>query len=90
MKKQFGLIIVAILVAFTNTFAATYYVSPTGNDAGPGTLEQPWATIQRSVVTLNAGDTVYVMDGLYREMVRINRSGQPGLPRTTREVVTVY
>lgn len=55
-----------------------YYVSVTGNDNNPGTLQQPWRTIQRAANTLIAGDTVYVMSGTYNERVIPQNSGTSG------------
>lgn len=48
--------------------AATFYVNATtGSDANPGTLAQPWASIQNGDTTgvLNPGDTVIVQAGTY-------------------------
>ncbi|GAB1469207.1 hypothetical protein MASR2M66_00830 [Chloroflexota bacterium] len=41
------------------------YVSMTGNDANPGTLEQPWKTMQKAMETITAGDLVYIRKGQY-------------------------
>ena len=53
----------------------TYYVSTTGNDANPGSLNEPWLTIQHAANTVVAGDIVYVRGGEYNETVTINVSG---------------
>jgi len=45
------------------------YVSPSGSDSSPGTLEQPWRTIGKAMATLQAGQTAYVRAGTYREQV---------------------
>jgi parallel beta-helix repeat protein len=55
----------------------TYYVSPTGNDSNPGTLTQPFRTIQKGVNKLAAGDTLYIRGGTYTEKIQINVSGSP-------------
>ena len=55
--------------------SATYYVSPTGSDANPGTANQPWRTIQKAADTLIAGDTVYIKSGTYSEQVVPKNSG---------------
>jgi hypothetical protein len=60
----------------------TYYVSPSGNDAGPGTLDQPFATIRTGAGRLFAGDVLYVRDGNYRETVSVPRSGTASAPIT--------
>lgn len=49
----------------------TYYVSPLGDDSGPGTLSQPWKTIERAFQSnqathLSGGDTLYIRNGEYR------------------------
>lgn len=54
------------------------YVSPAGNDAGSGTLAQPWKTIQKAANSAPAGSTVYIMGGTYIEQVEINVSGTSG------------
>ena len=58
-----------------------YYVSTTGNDANPGTLYQPWLTIQKAANTMVAGDTLIVMAGNYStQRVKITKSGVSGSP----------
>src|SRR5208337_2519656 len=53
----------------------TYYVSPSGKDSNPGTFSQPWRTIQHAANTVQAGDTVYVRQGVYKEVVTLKSSG---------------
>jgi parallel beta-helix repeat protein len=47
------------------TWAATYYVSPQGSDSHPGSLAQPWATLQHAVDAIAPGDTIQVQAGTY-------------------------
>ncbi len=54
---------------------ATYYVSPTGDDSNPGTLEAPWRTIQKAANTMVGGNTAIVRGGIYEEFVTIKSSG---------------
>src|SRR5437660_7022772 len=42
-----------------------YYVSPAGSDNNPGTLAQPFGSIQHAADIVNPGDTVLVNDGVY-------------------------
>ena len=51
------------------------YVSPTGNDTGDGSYNQPWATLQHADKLVRPGDTVVVLDGIYRGDVTLNSSG---------------
>jgi len=52
-----------------------YYVSTTGNDGNPGTIDKPWRTIQHAAEAVVAGDTAYIRGGTYNEQVRIVTSG---------------
>ncbi|MEC1982212.1 DUF1565 domain-containing protein, partial [Bacillus cereus] len=75
----------------TSTFAQSnsngisvtnYYVSPTGNDLNPGTLDQPFATIQKAANVAKEGSTIYIRGGVYNQKVRVARSGASGAPIT--------
>ena len=54
-----------------------YYVSTTGSDTNPGSLAEPFATIQHAVSVMIPGDTCYIRGGTYREAV--NLSGVAGM-----------
>lgn len=56
---------------------STYYVSTSGNDSNPGTINEPWLTIQHAANEVQAGDTVYVRQGVYNEVVTMKSSGSP-------------
>src|SRR5579863_6735482 len=54
----------------------TYYVSTSGKDSNPGTIDEPWLTIQHAADEVHAGDTVYVRQGVYtKETVEMKASG---------------
>ncbi len=69
-----------------------YFVSTTGSDDNPGTMERPFATIQRAQGVAAPGDTVsirggtYVMKeaqvarkrGIWADVTFLDRSGEPG------------
>ena len=60
----------------TNTpYGVYYYVSTSGNDANPGTIAQPFRTIQRGVDKLTAGDTLFIRGGTYYELAILRNSG---------------
>lgn len=71
-------IVWAFLLFQEPAFGVFYYVAVTGNDSNPGTLAQPWRTIQKAADTLVAGDTVYVRSGTYTERVTPQNSGVAG------------
>ena len=45
--------------------AATYYVSPSGNDSNSGSQAAPFQHLSRGAAVARAGDTVVAMDGTY-------------------------
>ena len=63
----------------------TYYVAPSGNDSNPGTIAQPWRTIQKAADTMVAGDTVYIRAGTFPEQVIPHNSGNAGQPVSAPE-----
>jgi parallel beta-helix repeat protein len=65
------------LLGLQQVYAATYYVSPYGNNTYPGTLSAPWQTITKAANTLVAGDTVIIRAGIYNEQVTPKNSGNP-------------
>ena len=74
--------ILFVLFVFTSSNAGgrIFYVSPSGDDADPGTRHSPWLTVQKAAITLAAGDTVYIMSGTYSEHVIPKHSGNPDNP----------
>lgn len=44
---------------------SAFYVSTSGNDAGAGTLAEPWRTMKKAVESLEPGDTLVVRGGIY-------------------------
>jgi len=52
-----------------------------GDDNNPGTLENPFLTIQQAADTMVSGDICYIRQGLYHEAVSINnQDGMEGSP----------
>lgn len=47
----------------------TFVVSPQGNDANVGTLEQPWKTLKKAAAMAIAGDLVLIREGTYAEQL---------------------
>jgi len=54
--------------------ASSYYVSTSGSNSNPGTLNSPFRTINFAVSKLTAGDVLYVRSGIYNELVNIPSS----------------
>lgn len=79
MKNTFWLII--LLVSLTGIVHANkYYISTTGNDLNAGSASSPFKTISKGAEVAQAGDTVYVLEGIYRERVAPPRGGSIGKP----------
>ncbi len=60
--------------------AGAYFVAPEGNDDGPGTIDEPWATVGKAAATLAAGETVYIRQGTYAERLVPANAGSEGAP----------
>jgi nitrous oxidase accessory protein NosD len=60
-----ALLLVGVLWAFPAEAATTWYVSRQGNDANPGTEQQPFKTFQKGIRSAQAGDTVQLRAGTY-------------------------
>lgn len=59
-------------------FTRTYYVdgqATNADDAGPGTRDQPFKTINHAAQVLQPGERVVIAEGVYRELVQPARGG---------------
>jgi hypothetical protein len=81
MKNKFTRFFLIFLCSFCwqINFAGDYYVSTTGADGNSGTIDSPFATIQKAVDVAAPGDVIYVREGVYKPTRRIliNKSGTP-------------
>ncbi len=70
-------------------FGGDYFVATDGNDNGPGTIDQPWATWQKAFNEARPGDTVYFRGGVYystgRKEINPEKHGGPVGASGTRE-----
>lgn len=60
-----------------------YHVAKNGSDQNPGTLNQPFLTINKAASVAMAGDTVIVHEGEYREWVKPKFKGLSDKRRIT-------
>ncbi len=63
-----------------------WFISPAGSDTNAGTLAAPFQTLARASTNLNAGDSLLLRGGTYRETLQFPRSGL----RENPIVVTAY
>lgn len=87
MLSLVGLIILALITSFNiqaQTASTSFYVAPNGSNSNPGTLAQPWETIEYAANNgqVKPGDTVYIRAGTYNEYIQQGISGAPGNPIT--------
>jgi hypothetical protein len=77
----FRLLALLTLAGFDPLVAADYYLSPTGSDASPGTLAQPWKTFAHAIPLLTPGNTLILRAGSYPERLLISgKSATAGSP----------
>jgi len=81
------LLTVRVVLGWTATAAtpagSIYVVDqrhPRADDHNPGTPDAPWKTIGRAAATVQAGDTVLIRSGVYREKVTVEGSGTAEKP----------
>ena len=98
------LVFVLLILSGSVCFGRTWYLSPEGNDSNPGTISQPFFTLNKVWSVLLAGDTVYLRGGTYQynsTQYLINRKGTatntikiwayPGeIPVITRNTTTAF
>src|SRR4051812_1938229 len=98
MRTSFRRAVAVCLACVGTARAGEWYVAPNGDDAAAGSLEKPFATIQRAQRDVAPGDTVFVRGGVYRmteaqigrrkdiyaEITFLEKSGAPGKPITYR------
>lgn len=60
---------------------STFFVSPEGDDAAPGTREQPWQTLARATAALLPGQTLELLNGDYEVettgLLKLDCAGAP-------------
>lgn len=62
----------ASLTVNPSVTGSLWFVAPNGDDSNPGTIDQPYQTIQHCATTATAGSTCEVRAGTYRETVTPN------------------
>jgi len=63
MRRFFVLL---LLLASSISYCRTLYLSPNGNDSNPGTLAQPFFTLNKAWTVIAPGDTVFLRGGSYQ------------------------
>ena len=82
------LLILPIIVSATNYYVDKNSIGGQCNDnENPGTITNPWCTINKANTMLQAGDTVYIRQGIYSDndgnaIINPDNSGSAGNPIT--------
>lgn len=73
---KYTLFIIILLWTMTSPVcAATWYVSPTGNDANPGSISAPFRNLPHAIDAANPGDEILLRGGQYASQeIRIDKS----------------
>jgi len=77
----FCFIAASAILPLTQVHPATYYISTTGSDSQPGTIDQPFLTLAKAVglstAIFSPGDTILVRGGVYSSpaTVTISKNG---------------
>lgn len=69
-----------LLLISINAIATNFYVSKEGNDSDSGNINEPFLTIAKASLLMQAGDTCFIMSGTYREVITPQNSGANGNP----------
>lgn len=74
-----------ILTPTNDTIASnSIFVSPTGNDTNNGSINSPFATVQKALNEVQAGQTIYLREGTYTANNTFVSSGEEGKYITLR------
>ena len=76
---SYFILIVVMLSLSATVNGKTYYVSTPGDNNNIGNIKAPFRTIQKAADLAQPGDTIFVMEGIYRERVSPPRGGSEGL-----------
>jgi alpha-N-arabinofuranosidase len=68
--------------------ALEYHVSPQGSDSNDGSRSRPLRTISAAAALAQAGDTITVHRGIYRERIRPPRGGTSDTQRITYQAAS--
>jgi hypothetical protein len=85
LQSVFATALFGVIFAVSPVFSSgnTYYVTKTGLDTNPCSLSQPCLTIAQGVKKLSPGDTLYVDEGEWSEIIQTTASSNMRIPSGT-------
>jgi hypothetical protein len=75
LRRLTGYFILSSLILPCSVYAKTIYVSSDGSDSNDGSMSSPYSTFAKANDLLEAGDTLVIKAGTYRQALHINQSG---------------
>ena len=75
-------IAIFLTLAMTGCDDEGYFISPQGSDNNPGTINRPFKTVQKCAEVVQAGETCWLREGIYRETIK------PAVSGTNKEPIT--
>ena len=90
MGKILKLIVLVLIACSVGLAQSTYYVAPTGNDAAPGTIDQPFLTVKKAASIVVGGDTILVRGGVYNISATVSLSARSGADSTKHCCLFAY
>lgn len=78
MKLTFSFILTFLILFLNLNLYAQIYVSASGDDSNPGTLELPFKTLTKAVSVSGPDTLIYMRGGVYYDSttIRLNKTGQ--------------
>ena len=80
MDIRITILMTTVLATTAPIFAKEFFVATNGCDMTDGSAAMPWRTIQRAADVAQAGDTVTIRGGIYREWVKPKNAGRTDAP----------
>lgn len=83
--------VISFFIMASTGWAATYYISPTGNDStGNGSQASPWKTLSTACSKVTAaGNTIYINSGSYSDNNRCNLAPGVNIQGAGKTQVTI-
>ncbi len=68
----------------SQTVGHVYFVSASAQSTGDGSQTNPFQSVQKAVDMMQAGDVLYIQEGVYHESVNVKKSGRADAYMTIR------
>lgn len=72
MKYKLHVLLAGLLLFCSPLFAKEYYLATDGNDRNSGTIDAPFASLEKAISMLTAGDICYIRGGEYFPTSTVN------------------